>query len=69
MQKRNRHEAGELPHGSAGALAAEEVVHGLEPTALRAEALVGGRGGKGACSEKGLCTGRDHMEFSKLLLP
>ncbi|KAK4805992.1 hypothetical protein QYF61_006969 [Mycteria americana] len=38
------HVAGELQHGSAGALAAEEVVHALDPTALRAEALLGGTG-------------------------
>ena len=54
------HVAGELHHGSAGALAAEEVVHALDPTPLRAEALLGGRGGKGARSEEGVCIGGDH---------
>ncbi|KAK4806100.1 hypothetical protein QYF61_010309 [Mycteria americana] len=39
------HVAGELQHGSAGALDAEEVVHALDPTALRAEALLAGTGG------------------------
>ena len=61
--------AAELHHGSAGALAAEEVVHALDPTALRAEALLGGRGGKGACSKEGVCTGGDHTEFSEFFLP
>jgi len=46
-----------------------EVVHGLEPTALREEALVAVRGGKGACSEEGLCTGGDDADFSHISLP
>ncbi len=46
----------------AGALAAEEGVHGWDPTALRAEDWVGGRGGQGACSEEGVCVGGDHIQ-------
>ena len=54
--------AGELHHGSAGALASQEG-HALNHRALRAEALLGGRGGKGACSREGVCIGGDHTEF------
>ena len=49
--------------------AAEEVVHGLETSALRAEAVLGGREGKGAYSEEGLCTGGDDAEFYDFSLP
>ena len=42
----------------------------MDPTALRAEALLGGREGrKGACSEEGVCTGGDDMEISEFSLP
>jgi len=61
--------AGELQHGSAGALAAEEGGHALDPTALRAEALLGGRGAEGACSENRLCIGWDDREFSEFYTP
>ena len=39
---------------SAGALAAEEALHGLDPAAMKAEVFLGGRGCKGASSEEGL---------------
>ena len=46
-----------LCRGTA-ALAAEELVHALEPPALRAEALLGGRGGQGAAQRRDLhCRG------------
>ena len=61
--------AGELHHSSAGALAAEEVVHVLDPTTLKAEALLGGKGGKRAFSEEGVCNGGDDTEFSEFSLP
>ena len=63
------HRAGELHHGSAAAWAAEEEVHALDPTALRAEALLGGRGGsKWAFSEEGVCTGGDDMHIAEFSL-
>jgi len=57
--------AGELQHGSARALAAEEGGHAWDPIALRAEALLDGRGGEGVCSENRLCIGGDDREFSE----
>ena len=45
---------GEMQLCSAGALAAEEALHALDPAALKAEVFLGGRGCKGACSEEGL---------------
>jgi len=61
--------AGELQHSSAAALAAEEVVDALEPTALRAEALLGGTGDKGPCSQGGICVGGSNTELSEFSLP
>lgn len=51
-----------------GALAAQELLHALEPPALRAEALQGGTGGQGAAHRRDLhCRGSQGL-FS-LLLP
>jgi len=61
--------AGELQHGSAGALAAEEGGHALDPIALRAEALLGGRGGERSSSEEGLCIGGGDRQFSEFSTP
>jgi len=61
--------AGEVQHSSAGALAAEEGGHAWDPIALRAEALLGGRGAEGACSGNRLCIGWDDREFSEFSTP
>ena len=63
-----RHMVRELQHGSAGALASQEG-HALNHRALRAEALLGGRGGEGAVSGEGVCIGGDHTEFYESFLP
>ena len=63
------HVAAELHHGCAGALPAEEVVHASHPTTLRAEAALRGSGGKGACSEEGVCIGGDDTDISEFSLP
>ena len=47
--------AGELQHGSAGALAAEEGGHAWDPITLRAEALLDRRGREVFSSENRFC--------------
>lgn len=47
---------------SAGAVAAEEAAHGLDPPALKAEALLGGEENEGACSEDSVRMGGTDRE-------
>lgn len=53
---------------SAGAVAAEEAAHGLDPPALKAEALLGGEENEGACSEDSIRMGGTDREQPKSTL-